>query len=259
MNQPPPLQTVSMDFETTRVESDGSIAIARWGPLDAGVPEGIARQAELLAPAKLALSTEGDCELRAEVRRSSQLDAAKLARGALDLGRAWLAGEAACASGAPADAEDLAGALAELPVAWVWERGAADGFRIHATAFGESLRLGVDAVAGGAQVIARSALATHDAAVRRALERFALEANRRLRLARIGLAARDGETTAVTWDVVTPPEVDLTDALPTAVEAVVRAHAATRRGLRVLCHEEIARRYLDAREPKSSRQRPPSV
>jgi hypothetical protein len=245
------LTTPPLPFATLRGELDGRIAVARYGPLDAGAREAITRQAELLAPAKLALSAQGDCELCAEVLRSGGLDAPKLARSAIDVGRAWLAGEAPGASAIPPDPDDLASALAELPRAWAWERGEADRFRVHATAFGESVRLAVDAVPGGARVTARSALATPDPAAGDALAHFALDSNRRLRLARIGLAGTNGDATAVTWDVVTPPGMDLASVLPAAVEAVVRAHAATRRSLRALCHGQIARLYLHARGPTS--------
>jgi hypothetical protein len=248
-------KTAPLPFETIRIETDGRIAIARWGPLDATARDAIARQAELAAPAKLALSPDGEFELRAEVLRSSEIEASELARSALDVARAWLAGETPDSGVAPPDAEDFASAIAELPRAWVWERGEAGGFRVHATAFGESVRLTVDAVPGGARVIARSALATPDPATGDALVRFALEANRRLHLARIGLAGTDGDTTAVTWDIVTPPGVDLASVLSAAVESVVRAHAATRRSLRALSHVHIARLYLDARDPAPRRRR----
>lgn len=255
---PSPLQTVSL-------ETDGPIAIACFGPLAAEDRHALARQVELVAPAKLALSRDGDCELRAEVLGVNGVDglggvdgadASKLAVDALDLARAWLAGEAVPPRGAPAQAEDLAGALAELPPAWAWETAEDGGFRVHATAFGESVRLSVDAVAGSARVMARSILATPDPDAGPALLRFALETNRRLRLARIGLAAPNGESTAVTWDAVTPSGIELSSVLPATVEAVVRAHAATRRSLRALCHVAIARLYLDAREAAPRRRRP---
>ena len=249
-----PQRAQPLPMETLRVESEGRIVLARWGPLDPAAPDAIARQAELLAPAKLALSSHGEPELLAEVLRTSEADAPKLARNALDVARAWLDGEAP--SLPESDQDDLASALAELPAAWVWERSEGDDYRVHATAFGESVRLAVSAVAGGAQVIARSALATSELATRPALLRFALDANRRLRLARIGLTDLDDETTAVTWDAVTPAGLDLSRALPVAVEAVVRGHAATRRSLRALCHAPVARAYLDSREAAPHRRRP---
>ncbi len=260
---PSPLQTVSL-------ETDGRIAIACFGPLEAEDRHALARQADLLAPAKLALSRDGDYELRAEVLRvdgSDGLDgvdgrggvdgadASKLAVDALDVARAWLMGEAVPPRGAPVPAEDLAGALAELPPAWAWETAEDGGFRVHATAFGENVRLSVHAVAGSARVMARSILATPDPDAGPALLRFALETNRRLRLARIGLAAPNGESTAVTWDAVTPSGIELSSVLPATVEAVVRAHASTRRSLRALCHVAIARLYLDAREAAPRRRR----
>lgn len=259
-----------LPMPTVSVETDARIAVARFGPLVHGDSQALERQTELLAPAKLALSTNGDCELRAEVLRVNGLigtegtDASKLALGALDRGRAWLTG---VASGPPAqdnapDAE-LAEAIDELPPAWAWESAEGGGFRVHATAFGESVRLSVHAVAGGAQVMARSTLKP-DADAGPALTHFCLDTNRRLRLARIGLARRDGDPgssasagtmLAVTWDAVTPPGIELSNVLPATVEAVVRAHAASRRSLLALCHDAVARLYLDARRAAPRRRR----
>ena len=103
------------------VETDGRIVIARSGPLDADPLRALARQADLAAPAKVSLSGDGACELRAEVMRVGGLDAAKHARGALDVARAWLAEESPATGEAPPDAESLESALAELPRAWAWE------------------------------------------------------------------------------------------------------------------------------------------
>jgi hypothetical protein len=240
---------------TTRFESDGRITVARFGPLDADAGAAITRHSELAAPAKLSLAPGGKCELQAEVLRVDDADTAKLARSALDIGRAWLSGESPSSQAPQPDDEDLAAALAELPETWVWERGEAGAFQVHATAFGESVRLMLRTTAGGAQVIARSALPTPDPAVGRALVHFALETNRRLRLARIGVSTIEGETCAVTWDAVTPAGVDLAGVVPATVEAVVRAHAATRRSMRALAHVQIAAAYLDARDPAPRRRR----
>ena len=240
-------QLPQSSLASVRAETDGRIAVARWGPLEVDVRVALGRQAELTAPVKLALSRGGECELRAEVLHVGGLDAPKLARGALDAARAWLAGEPYADDEAPIDEESLEDGLAELPRAWAWER-AEDGIRVHATAFGESVRLEVEAVAGGVRVMARSALPTPDPIASDALVHFALDANRRLRLARIGLSAADGGATVVTWDVVTPSGVVAGCGVPTAVEAVVRAHAATRRSLRALGHGPVARLYLDSRE-----------
>jgi hypothetical protein len=74
-----------------------------------------------------------------------------------------------------------------------------------------------------------------------------LEANARVRLARIGVIPSGEGSARVTWDAVASPGVALEQALPAAVEAVVGAHAATRRELRALSHGAVARAYLDAR------------
>jgi len=240
-------QTLPLGFPTTRVERDGRIAIARFGPLDPAAGGAIARHADLLAPAKLALADDGSLELHAEVLASGDADARALARDALDRGRGWLDGASPEARASAASAEDLAGALAELPTAWAWERGDDGALRIHATAFGESVRIAVASAGGEVQVIARSAMPAPRPAQQRALQRFALESNRRLRLARIGLSASGDDALGISWDVVAPPDAELSTWLPVAVEAVARAHAATRTALRALAHNEVARAYLDAR------------
>jgi hypothetical protein len=250
-----PLDGRPLALGTTRVDSDGPIAIAHFGPLAAEAAVAVERQAELTAPAKLALTPQGACELFAEVLCTNGSDAPKLARDALDHGRAWLAGQSPRGETAGADADDLVTALAELPRTWVWEPGDADEFRLHATAFGESVRLTIRPAARGAQVIARSSVAAPDATVARALSRFALETNRRLRLARIGVSGPERDACAVSWDSVTPPGVDLAGVVPAAVEAVVRAHAATRRSMRALGHPQIAQSYLEARDPAPKRRR----
>lgn len=255
MNPSSSPQTLPLFVEAVRIVPDGRVRVASWGPLEEGARDAITRQAELVAPAKLALAHDGTCELRAEVLRSGNADADKLARSALDLGRAWLAGEMPSLRDVSGDGEDLAAALAALPRVWAWDPSDGGGFRIHATAFGESVRLAVNAQSSGAQVTVRGALATPEPAAWDALVHFALECNRRLRLARIGVAPVDEATATVTWDVVTPAGVDLADVLPVAVEAVAFAHAATRRSLRALCHASIAHRYLDARGAPPGRRR----
>lgn len=255
-----------------RAETDGRIEVARWGPLDPPHADDLARQGELAAPAKLAMTEDGRGVLIAEVLRVGGAEAPKRVRGALDVARAWLAGETTGVEPAVED-EDLASAVAELPGAWAWERvEGALRFHVHATAFGESVRLSVEAAPGGARVRARTTLPTPavtppatppvtsaatpapiagEARTCSALEarmRFALEANRRLRLARIGLSASSAEATAVEWESITPAPMVSGEALSAAVEAVVRAHAATRRALRALGHEPVARSFLDARK-----------
>jgi hypothetical protein len=87
--------------------------------------------------------------------------------------------------------------------------------------------------------------------VLRALATFALESNRRLRLARISVA--DGNEQAdIVWDAVLPAPLPVAGALASIVDAVVYAQMFTRRSLNVLTDPRIAAAYLRDR-PSSSR------
>lgn len=227
----------------TQLEIESLVCVARSGPLPSSVLSALGRQFACEAPVKLARAVDGRPELRAEVLRRSGKDAAKLARDALDAGQVWLAGDAPRHRGAAPTPDEVAAGLEELPPAWAWEPDEEDGFHVHATGFGAMLRLGVRSCAGGAQVIARSALPSQQAGSHRALVQFALDANRRFRLARLSVGAEVGRPTAVCWDAVVPAD-GLGRDLPAAVEAVVAAHAATLLPLRALCQEPVAGSYL---------------
>lgn len=226
-----------------QLEIETAICVARVGPLPSSALSAFGRQFVCRAPVKLARAADGQPELRAEVLRRMGRDAAKLARDALDAGQLWLAGGAPRHPGAQPELDELAGGLEELPPAWAWEPDEEDGFHVHATGFGASVRLGVRAFPGGAQVVARSVLPAQQAESSRALVQFALDANRRLRLARLSVDCEAGRPTAVCWDAVVPADALGRD-LPAAVEAVTAAYAATQLALRALCQETVAVSYL---------------
>lgn len=214
----------------------------------------LARQPALMAPVKLASAASGETELRAEILRGRGVDAEGLARAALRRAEAWLVDDRP--EGAP-DAfenEAIAAALGELPKAWAWEPRGEGAVQVDVHAFGTRVRVSVQATAGGAHVSLDSAEPARHPDARRALARYALEANFRLRLARIGVAPGGDEAVRITWDAVVGPGVGLERALPAAVTAVVGAHAATRRALRALTHASVAQTYLDARGSSGARE-----
>jgi hypothetical protein len=232
----------------SRVRLEAELLVATLSPLAGTARASLARQPELLAPVKLALSARGGLELRAELLRGRGVDAESLARRELALAKVWLADTAAPVSGVGGpDAEAIAAGLAELPKAWTWEPREDGSFQVHATAFGTSARLSIEACNGTARAHVNSAVPAGSRDTREALVQFALETNARLRLARIGVATADDSAARLTWDAVAPPGVALERSLPAAVEAVVAAHAVTQRALRALSHAGVARAYLDAR------------
>jgi hypothetical protein len=238
--------------DSVQLRPEGAVFVATLGSPALAPQEALALQPELLVPVKVADSARGGSELRAELLRARGLDVEALARCALSRAGAWLTGNGdAGAETGDVDAEDLCAGLAELPRAWAWEPREGGGFHVHATAFGTSARVAVEAPSGTPHAIVRSALPAGSPATREALVCFALEANARLRLARIGVAT-DDDVARLAWDAVASPGVPLERALPAAVEAVVCAHAVTRRALRALSHPDVARTYLDARASRDS-------
>lgn len=226
----------------TRVEIESQLVVARES-LPGSARRALARQAGVEAPVKLALAKDGRLELRAEVLRRGGRDAAKLARGALDAGRAWLVGAAPRHPGATPPRDELAGGLDELPATWAWESDDQDGFHVHASAAGAPLRLAVRSLPGGAQVTVRSAVLAGGDASRTALLHFALESNARLRLARLSLSAEADGPIAVSWEAVVPADALCRD-LRDAALAVVGANVATAQSLRALGEDAVARHYL---------------
>ena len=224
---------------------------------------GLGWQADLPAPVKLVGDREGPstgAALRAEIWAGAGERVAQLAREALSLGRRWLD------EGLPGSPSTHAVANAETwreLVPRPSEVLPGGSLRVHAPGEPGSVRLQLDALPGGAaRVWTASAVPVASPQVARALALFALDANRRLRLARLSLsAATHGGTTdrviaRVVWDAVLPAEVVGEDAVRAALEAVAAAHAETRRALRALSSRTLAEAYLafaGAAEPNSNR------
>jgi hypothetical protein len=80
-----------------------------------------------------------------------------------------------------------------------------------------------------------------------AMRLLALEANRRLRFARISVSEADGRAMRIVWDAVLPGELADTAAMERAIEALIGARAETLRPLRALGRASIASKYTDLR------------
>ncbi|MBW2243713.1 MAG: hypothetical protein JRH01_17150 [Deltaproteobacteria bacterium] len=226
----------------TQIEFESQLVVAREFPLPLSDASSLARQPVCAAAVKLALDADGRLELRAEILRRGGRDAAKLARDALDVGRAWLA-DAAKHPGAHPGPDEVEGALEELPRAWAWGPAPEGGFHVHATGFGVTARVAVHLCPGGAHVVVCSSLPAEDIGKSSALADFALRANRRLRLARISIDSESAGSTGVSWDAFIVSDALDSDLCET-VEAVLGAHAATQRSLRALCEAPVAAAYL---------------
>jgi len=142
--------------------------------------------------------------------------------------------------------EALEEALASLPFAW---RRLEDGsHRLDVEHEGVLARLGLETRwPGSVRVVATGAVALRGPSALEALAHFALETNRRLRLARLCVARAGDAVASVVWDAVLPGSLDLHAALPAAIEAVAAARALTERSLRALADERLASPYLTRR------------
>ena len=205
------------------------------------------RQPELAAPVKLVLLRAGDAALMAEIPRAlSRTVSEDLAFRALETGWRWLAdGDAGAAAGGD-DAmlfERVEGVLEELH--WSWERLESGGYRVDAEGTEGIYRVRIGALADGELRLSTSTtVRAHAIEAKRALLHFALESNRRLRLARLAVATSEGERARVVWDAVLPAALPPERTLIGAVEAVVGARAATGRALGALGDPRVARSYL---------------
>jgi hypothetical protein len=230
-----------------RFERDGDVLIAVRPGRIRDVWQALARLDGLPLPIKLSEGRDGAAELRAELLCGPGVDAESAARLALEAGAAWLAGEVVSALpvGGEPDSDSISAGLAELPAAWAWEDEGGGAFRVHATSFGVSARVNGEVRDGAIVASIRSAVPAEDLPVRAALLRLALEANRRLRLARVGVSFAGG-TAALVWDAIASPGLAVDRSLPISVQAVVGAHALTRRLFRALSDPVVALGYLDA-------------
>jgi hypothetical protein len=249
------------------------------------------RQLELAAPAKLVLLRGGEAALMAEIPRAlSPADGEALALRALEAGRRWLGEDAGAADGAadpsgrargngadsgdasaPSDhgsGSDGGNGMAREPVeqvlgelAWSWrplvESG---GYRVDVGGPDGSFRVQIDALpapACGLHLSTSAAVRVGAPQAKRALPHFALESNRRLRLARLGVTATGGERARAVWEVVLPAPLPLERTLRGALEAVVGARVATARALGALGDPQVAGAYLQMLQVREGGAPPP--
>lgn len=235
-------------------EHEPPLVVARSGPVPvADALLALARLPELDAPARPALRPGGGAEWIAELWTEGEPAAAGArAQEALGRARAWLAAPAPALPGEPcgADATAIECALAALAGEGDWRCEGPGRYRAHARVGGDHARLHVRALAGGA-VHARTdtVLAAGEPRVRLAMALFALETNRRLRLARLSARPDADGALAVVWDAVCPTA---TSGLPATLHAVAAARAATRHALAALAHPVVAETYLLGRERNAS-------
>jgi len=219
------------------------------------VPEPLAesalpRQPGLPWPAKLARSESGEVGLVGEVPRlvESRVGAA-LAHEAVERARVWLdEGEPdpGATSGESFTAEGLEELLGESPHPWqLLEDGAC---RLDVAHGGVVGRMELRRVrAGGLWLCGRGAVGVGDGRSFLAQTRYALEANSRLRVARVSVGSGGGSAAWVVWDAVLPPELPREAALREGVGAVATARASTEAALRALATPAIADAYLALR------------
>lgn len=213
------------------------------------------RQPELAAPVKLVALGAGEAALMAEIPRAlARAVCEDLARRALEAGWRWLEGGDAEASAGGDDAmlfERVEGALEELR--WSWERLEGGGYRVDAEVPEGIYRLRIGALADGELRLSTSTtVRARTVETKRALLHFALESNRRLRLARLAVAETEGERARAVWDAVLPAVLPPERTLIDAVEAVVDARVATGRALGALGDPRVAHSYLRLQEGGAS-------
>jgi hypothetical protein len=220
---------------------------------------GLARQTDLAAPVKFTLSARGEPQLVAEIARTG--DHARCERqayAALDAALQWLGREIDGNRRAEAECWPLPSDLRETVAAlgWTGEDTSSGCVRIAVSGDGIAGRVLAKPLGdGGVQLaLPLAAIRVADAQGARALALFALEANARLRLARLSVtAAVDGIVRAM-WDIVLTAEVPLAHWLESAVEALTVAKAETDRALRALGGTSVAKAYLNARDPRAATQ-----
>jgi hypothetical protein len=232
-----------------RIEAD-SLTVRVSSPIASQAAfAGLGFQPTLGSPAKLAWGAKHGFELMAEVSREGNLhDAEQEARGALDDAMAWLGNGIAATVGPSMPGARLVEILKGLGCAVRPASNAACfadvrlGSSIHRILVGEmpdtSARLSFPA----------AILRVEAEEVRYAVELFALEANCRLRLARVSATPVASDRMRLTWDVVVSGGSRLARRLPDAFEALVIARDETARPLRILRSPHVAEAYLAARE-----------
>ena len=222
---------------------------ARIGPvpLPKGL-SGVAWQADLAAPAKFAQSRSGEVEILAEVPLVAERRVCeKLADAALDAAILWpeVRSEPRDPSRTVFSDQDVESALSQIP--WGFRQKDAGLYQIDAApAPGHAMRVTLAAQGSVLRVSTSTSVRACSPEARRALAIFAMESNRRLRLARIGVAEAN-EGANIVWDAVLPAALPAAAAIAPVVEAVVYAQMLTRRSVSVLADPRVANVYLRQR------------
>ncbi len=233
------------------ISSEAMLVKATAGPLPWSLAlEALQRQSQCWLPLKLALAEHGAPQILAEAprlrsRRESEARAAEI----LDAALAWLGGKSApdASWGGSEATGALEDTLACLPFAW--SPAADGGFRVDAMCAGSPLRLTITSLGcGSIRIFTAGAVRCTSRAVGHAISVFALEANRRLRFARLGVGASQKRAVQVVWDAIAPADLPIDRVLPNLVDAVIEAHARTSRPLVALSHPTVARAYLEAQK-----------
>lgn len=232
-----------------RIEAD-SLLVRASAPLSAQAAfAGLARQPMLGVAAKLVWSASQGFELMAEVPREENLrEAEKEAGGALDDALAWLAnGDTSGRNGTLPPSSSVIETLngAECIV----RSTASDACFVDANLGGSVYRLLVGEYSDARVRLSFPAttVRVEDERTRHATALFALEANRRLRLARVSVTPLASDRTRLVCDVVVANGASLPRRLPDALEALVVFRDETARALRMLRSHDVADAYLAAR------------
>ena len=117
--------------------------------------------------------------------------------------------------------------------------------RVEALAGNDTVSASGRAGPRGERITSKGAVAYEAPHCLRALTLLALDANRRLRFARITVASAGAAVARIEWDAVLPAELPPAQALPVLVEAVACARAATEPALSALADAGLARAWLD--------------
>jgi hypothetical protein len=227
--------------------------------------KGLAHQLDLAAPVKFALTAaDGHGCAIAEIARVADLhDCEKLAGQALDVVDSWIergcpvngqareASESSVIARSTADTVDSEIARSLDETGWSWEAIGETSYRVHVTTGSDSIgRVQIDRTGSKAlRVSSVSTVRAEDVVAKEALAHFALEANRRLRIARLTVSGADDEAMQLVWDAVAPAELPASSALPRLLEAVAFSRSETNLALVALADERIATSYLDHRFP----------
>ncbi|MCP5040855.1 MAG: hypothetical protein GY944_07475 [bacterium] len=233
--------------------SEGAVHRLSAGPVSleqAGAA--LALQHSLNAPARFAVDPVGEAYVCAELPKLlPRAESLKLAGEALDTALPLLdeGGRAAHRVQAPASSPDM-NVVAQLEAGldaspWTARRREGAAFDLYVSLHcGDAVRVALTTRGQVVRAEAQTLLHASGDQALAALTCFALEANGRLRLARLGVVRNTRGELAVRWQAVLPVGLPVAHGVALLVEAVAHAQSATRRAVVALCSEDIATRYL---------------